>query len=96
MDGKFVFSYSDGDIDFAWSPDSKWLLASYIGDGGYHHTDIALLDASGKEKPFNLTNSAYNDDNGKWVIGGKAMLFRSAIPHDEGRESPLRRSQQSQ
>lgn len=77
MDGKFVFSYSDGDIDFAWSPDSKWLLASYIGDGGYHHTDIALLDASGKEKPFNLTNSAYNDDNGKWVIGGKAMLFRS-------------------
>ena len=77
MDGKFVFSYSDGDIDFAWSPDSKWLLASYIGDGGYHHTDIALLDASGKEQPFNLTNSAYNDDNGKWVIGGKAMLFRS-------------------
>ena len=77
MDGKFVFSYSDGDIDFQWSPDSRWLLASYIGDGGYHHTDIALIDASGKEKPFNLTNSGYNDNNGKWVIGGKAMLFRS-------------------
>ena len=33
MDGKFVYSYSDGDIDFTWSPDSKWLLSSYIGVG---------------------------------------------------------------
>ena len=77
MDGKYVFSYSDGDIDFEWSPDSRWLLASYIGDGGYHHTDIALIDASGKEKPYNLTNSGYNDGNAKWAIGGKAMLFES-------------------
>ena len=77
MDGKLAFSYSDGDLDFAWSPDSKKLLATYIGDGGYHHHDIALIDAAGKDAPFNLTNSAYNDDNAKWVMGGKAMLFMS-------------------
>lgn len=77
MNGKLAFSYSDGDLDFAWSPDSKKLLATYIGDGGYHHHDIALIDATGKEAPFNLTNSAYNDDNAKWVMNGKAMLFMS-------------------
>ena len=77
MDGKNLFSYSDGDIDFEWSPDSKWLLASYFGDGGYHHDDIALVDASGKKKPYNLTNSAYTDFNPHWALGGKAMLFKS-------------------
>ena len=77
MDGKNLFSYSDGDIDFEWSPDSRWLLATYYGDGGYHHDDIALLDASGKQKPYNLTNSAYTDFNPHWVLGGKAMLFKS-------------------
>jgi len=77
MNGKNLFSYSDGDIDFEWSPDSRWLLASYYGDGGYHHDDIALIDASGKQKPYNLTNSAYSDSNPHWVLGGKAMMFMS-------------------
>ena len=30
LDGKYNYSYSDGDIWFEWSPDSKWLLSSYI------------------------------------------------------------------
>ena len=77
MDGKLLFSYTDGDIDFEWSPDGRYLLSSYYGDGGYHHDDIALLDASGKKKPYNLTNSGYTDFNPHWVIGGKAMLFKS-------------------
>ena len=77
MDGKNLFSYSDGDIEFEWSPDSRWLLATYFGDGGYHHDDIALIDASGKQKPYNLTNSAYTDGNPHWALGGKAMLFKS-------------------
>jgi hypothetical protein len=77
MDGKNLFSYSDGDIDFEWSPDSRWLLATYYGDGGYHHDDIALIDASGKQKPYNLTNSAYVDFKPHWALGGKAMLFKS-------------------
>ena len=25
----------------------------------------------------NLTQSGYNDGNGKWVLGGKAMIFQS-------------------
>ena len=77
MDGKYLFSYSDGDIDFAWSPDSKWLLASYMGNGGWNSPDIALVDASGDSEPHNLTNSGYSDVSARWVLGGKAMLFCS-------------------
>lgn len=77
MDGKYLFSYSDGDIDFTWSPDSKWLLSSYMGNGGWNCPDIALVDASGNGKIHNLTNSGYSDVNARWVLGGKAMLFMS-------------------
>lgn len=34
MDGKYTYSYSDGDQYFTWSPDSKWLLANYNGTAG--------------------------------------------------------------
>lgn len=77
MDGKYIFSYSDGDVDYAWSPDSKWLLSSYIGKGGWQSDDIALVNASGNGEIHNLTNSGYKDGNGKWALGGKAMLFTS-------------------
>ena len=76
LDGKYNYSYSDGDIWFEWSPDSKWLLSSYIGTGGWNNSDIALVKADGKEV-HNLTNSGYSDGGGKWVLGGKAMLFES-------------------
>lgn len=77
MDGKFQYSYSDGDLWFQWSPDSKWLLSNYIGHGGWNNSDIALVPADGSQKITNLTNSGYNDNNGRWVLGGKAMLFMS-------------------
>ena len=41
--GKYNFSYADGDIWFEWSPDSKWLMCSYIGNGGWNNTEYARL-----------------------------------------------------
>ena len=76
LDGKYVYSYTDGDISFSWSPDSRWLLASYIGIGGWNSSDVALVNAE-DGKVCNLTNSGYNEGNAKWVLGGKAMLFSS-------------------
>ena len=76
LDGKYNFSYSDGDIWFEWSPDSKWIMCSYIGNGGWNNTDIAVVKADGKEV-HNITDSGYSDSNGKWVLGGKAILFES-------------------
>lgn len=77
MDGKYIYSYSDGDVWFEWSPDSRWLLSSYIGTGGWNSQDIALVNASGNGEIHNLTESGYNESNGKWVLGGKAMIFES-------------------
>ena len=77
MDGKYEYSYTDGDQDFSWSPDGKWILTGYIGTGGWNHKDLALVKADGSGEIHNLTNSGYSEGNGKFVLGGKAMLFES-------------------
>lgn len=77
MDGKYEYSYSDGDQWFQWSPDSKWLLSGYIGNGGWNNSDVALVNASGNGELHNLTQSGYSDSNAKWVLGGKAMIWES-------------------
>lgn len=77
MDGKYAYSYSDGDQYFTWSPDSKWLLADYIGTAGWCIGDVALLQADGKAAPVNLTQSGYSDGHPRWVMDGRAMIFAS-------------------
>lgn len=77
MDGKYNFSYSDGDVWFEWSPDSRWLLSSYIGTGGWNNVDIALVPADGSKEIVNITESGYNEGSARWALGGKAMLFES-------------------
>lgn len=77
MDGKFEYSYSDGDQWFQWSPDSRWLLTNYIGTGGWNNKDVALVNASGNGEIHNLTESGYNDTHAKWVLDGKAMIWES-------------------
>lgn len=77
MPGKYQYSYVDGDQDYAWSPDGKWLLSEYIGTGGWNNKDIALVKADGSGEIHNLTNSGYSEGSPKWVLDGKAMLFQS-------------------
>ncbi len=77
LDGKYNYSYSDGDQQFAWSPDSQWLLMNYIGVGGWNNTDIALVKADGTEV-IDLTESGFSDGNPKWALGGKGITYESA------------------
>lgn len=77
LDGKYNYSYSDGDQQFAWSPDSQWLVINYIGVGGWNNTDIALVKADGSEV-IDLTESGFSDGNPKWVLDGKGIAFESA------------------
>ena len=77
MDGKFEYSYSDGDQWYQWSPDSRWILTNYIGIGGWNNKDVALVNASGNGEIHNLTQSGYNDSGAKWVLDGKAMIWES-------------------
>ncbi len=77
MEGKYNYSYSDGDQSFAWSPDGRWFLTEYIGVGGWNNKDIALIKADGSGETVNLTESGYSDTNPKWVLDGKAMIWNS-------------------
>ena len=77
MDGKYEYSYSDGDQWYQWSPDSRWILTNYIGIGGWNNKDVALVNASGNGEIHNLTQSGYNDSGAKWVLDGKAMIWES-------------------
>ncbi|MDO5036595.1 MAG: S41 family peptidase [Porphyromonas sp.] len=77
MDKKFNYSYSDGDQSFNWSPDGRWIITDYIGVGGWNNTDIAIFKADGSGEVHNLTESGYNEGNGRFVMDGKAVIFSS-------------------
>lgn len=77
LDGKYNYSYGDGDQYYQWSPDSKWLVVRYFENGGWKNTDIGLVKADGSEGPLNLTQSAYADDDPEWVLDGKAIVWTS-------------------
>lgn len=76
LEGKYNYSYSDGDVAFEWSPDSRWFLTSYIGTGGWNNVDVALVKADGTET-IDLTESGYSDSAPKWVMGGKGLTYTS-------------------
>ena len=70
------YSYSDGDQYFAWSPDSRYLLTQYMGDGRWNNTDVALIDVESGDLT-DLTESGYSDGSFRWALGGKAMTWES-------------------
>lgn len=70
------YSYKDGDLDFQWSPDSRFLMSTYQADGGWNNTDVALIEVETGEIT-NLTRSGYSDHNFKWSLKGKAMTWSS-------------------
>ena len=74
LDGKYNYSYSDGDVTFVWSPDSRWFLTDYIGTGGWNNTDVALVKADGTEV-IDLTESGYSDSNPRFAMGGRAVTY---------------------
>lgn len=74
LDGKYNYSYSDGDISFVWNPDSQWLLTDYIGIGGWNNTDVAAVRADGSEV-VDLTESGYSDGNPRWAMNGRGIIY---------------------
>ncbi len=63
----------DGDQYFKWSPDSKWILASYSPQ--LVNSEVILVKADGSEKYINLTKSGYGDNNPVWANGSKQILW---------------------
>ena len=69
-------SYSDGDMPFSWSPDSRSILTTYQGGGRMYNDDIALIDVE-SGTITDLTESGYSDGDFRWALGGKAMTWES-------------------
>ena len=61
---------------FSWSPDGKWLLFN-LDVPGLAPGEVGLVRADGKGEVVNLTQSGFNDAAGRWVMGGKAMIWFS-------------------
>lgn len=71
------YSYSDGDWDFEWSPDSKWLLVD-DGKGYFSNTNAALISVDKPLQAFiHPVNSGFGEYNSKWAMKGKAMTYES-------------------
>ena len=77
------YSYSDGDLDFNWSPDGKYIIADdeFFGFGASH---AAIIKADGSATTMHPINSGFGEHNIKWAMGGKMMTWTN---NREGRKS---------
>ncbi len=74
LPGTYNYSYSDGDQYYTWSPDSKWLLVQFFEFERWS-SDVGLVNASGKEKPINLTESGYANGAPKFAMDGQMVYY---------------------
>jgi len=68
------YSYQDGDQYFAWSPDSKYLLAQ-SSEGHIFSSEVVLIKADGSGQRVNLTQSGFNNGEPQWGMDGKMMYW---------------------
>ena len=66
-----------GSIGYEWSPDGKWFAITLITHMRDPYSDVAIVSASGDKKVYNITESAYFDDDPQWVLDGNAILYNS-------------------
>ncbi|MEC7501485.1 MAG: S41 family peptidase [Planctomycetota bacterium] len=66
-------SYADGDIEYAWSPDSRWLTATYHGHRLWTPEIAAVKLADGEV--INVTQSGYSEYQPKFSSNGKLLLY---------------------
>jgi len=69
------YSYADGDLEFAWSPDSKWLAFKIEAEGRWIE-NIGVADVEGKQI-VDMTRSGYWESDPKWSRDGSAVIFLS-------------------
>lgn len=69
------FSYRDGDQEFAWSPDGKW-IAVRSSKGRYNASEIMVFKADGTDKTgSDLTRSGFSDGSIHYALDGKAIVW---------------------
>ena len=76
LPGDMNYSYLDGDQQFEWSPDGKWLAVQFLSKTRWS-SEVGLLPASGDGKLVNLTHSGYEDEVPHWAMKGQVLLWRT-------------------
>jgi Tol biopolymer transport system component/C-terminal processing protease CtpA/Prc len=77
LPGEYNYSYSDGDMWYSWSPDSKWFLVNFGSKERIFFPEVGLIEASGKGELRNLTQSGFTDQYPKWAMRGEMMIWMS-------------------
>jgi Tol biopolymer transport system component/C-terminal processing protease CtpA/Prc len=72
------YSYADGDISFAWAPDSYWMTASFSPRSRLFVNNIGVFPSDGSVQPKDISLSGYNNGNPTWHKDGEAVLWWSA------------------
>ena len=70
------FSYADGDWEFAWSPDSKWIVTD-DHQGYFNVSNAGIIPADGKGQTIYPVLSGFGENNTKWASDGKIMTWLS-------------------
>lgn len=76
LDGRYNYSYADGDQWYQWSPDGKWFLVTYSPNSAFMN-DVGLVSSDGSGAVTNLTLSGYSDNRPKWMMNGELMIWFS-------------------
>ena len=72
------YSYSDGDMHFAWSPDSRYLAADFgRPERVAFFSNVALLDVTQENEPTNVTFGGYSDQRALFSRDGSMLYYYS-------------------
>jgi C-terminal processing protease CtpA/Prc/Tol biopolymer transport system component len=69
------YSYSDGDIFYSWSPDSRWIAADYSKPRQWTG-EVGIINVATK-KLTNITRSGYSDSYPRWSSNGDMVYWFS-------------------
>jgi tricorn protease len=88
LPGDFNFSSEDGDQWFAWSPDSRWFLVTFL-DRTRWSKKAGVIAADGRHQVTNVTVSGYEATHPQWNkdSGGMTWISDKYGLHGSGYDS---------